>query len=283
LNTSKHASYSYAIFGIALVLFVIGTAAVLLNEAINISNNFKEGLNIELVLKDSLTNNQISTIQKSLSSKTYLKSIRYISKDEAAKILQKDLGQNFLDILGYNPLYASFSLNLRNNYTNSENFAQIKTELLKVSGISAVNVQNGVLESLDRNIRSATLVIFVITAALLIFAISLIFNTIRLVMFSSRFTIKTMQLFGATKWFIIKPFLGRSILNGLLSSILASLLIGGGIFYFDRSLPELGLQRDLYTFALLSGALAVFGILISFFSTLIAVLRYLRLKVEDLY
>lgn len=265
------------------MLFVIGTAAVLLNEAINISNNFKEGLNIELVLKDSLSNDQVATIQKSLAARSYVKSVRYISKDEAVRLLQKDLGQNFLDILGYNPLYASFSLNLRNNYTNSENFAQIKAELLKVNGIATVNFQSGVLESLDRNIKNATMIILVITTALLVFAISLIFNTIRLVMFSSRFTIKTMQLFGATKWFIIRPFLGRSLLNGLLSSILASLLIGGGLFYFDRTLPELGLQRDLYTFALLSAALAVFGILISFFSTLIAVLHYLRLKVEDLY
>jgi cell division transport system permease protein len=283
LNTSKHASYFYAIFGIALVLFVIGTAAVILNEAINISNNFKEGLNVELVLKDSLNSNQLAETQKALQLKPYVKSARYISKDEAAKILQKDLGQNFLDILGYNPLYASYSLNLKKDYTNAESFAQLKADLLKVSGVASINVQSGILEALDKNIKNATLVVLVIVAALLIFAISLIFNTIRLVMFSSRFTIKTMQLFGATKWFIIRPFLSRSIFNGLLSSIIASLLIGAGIFYFDRTLPELGLQRDLYTFALLSAGLAAFGILISFICTLIAVLHYLRLKVEDLY
>ena len=250
-----------------MVLFVIGTAAVILNEAINISNNFKEGLSIELVLKDSLNTNQAADIQKALLAKPYVKNVTYISKEEAAKILQKDLGQNFLDILGYNPLYASFSLNLRNNYTNSESFPQIKTDLLSMNGITLVNIQNGILESLDKNIKSITLVISVLVSALLIFAISLIFNTIRLVMFSSRFTIKTMQLFGATKWFIIRPFLSRSIINGLISSILAMLFIGGGIYYFDRTLPELGLQRDLFTFALLSGALTVFGILISFFST----------------
>jgi cell division transport system permease protein len=197
--------------------------------------------------------------------------------------LQKDLGQNFLDILGYNPLYASYSINLLKDYTNTESFPQIKADLLKVNGVTAVNIQSGVLESLDKNIKTATLVVLVIVTALMIFAISLIFNTIRLVMFSSRFTIKTMQLFGATKWFIIRPFLSRSLVNGLISSIIASLLIGAALFYFDRTLPELGLQRDLYTFALLSAALAAFGILISFFSTLIAVLHYLRLKVEDLY
>src|ERR1019366_3980326 len=102
-------------------------------------------------------------------------------------------------------------------------------------------------------------------------------------MFSNRFTIKTMQLIGATRWFIIKPFLGKSILNGFISGLAACLLMAALMIYFDRSYPELGLQGDLVTFALLFGAVIVFGILISFFSTVTAVMRYLRLKVEDLY
>ena len=122
-----------------------------------------------------------------------------------------------------------------------------------------------------------------VAGALLIFAISLIFNTIRLAMFSNRFTIKTQQLFGATQWFIIKPFLGRSILNGLLSGIAACALIAALVYYIDYTLPDLGLQADLITFALLFGSVILFGILISFLSTFTAVLRYLRMKVEDLY
>ena len=112
---------------------------------------------------------------------------------------------------------------------------------------------------------------------------SLIFNTIRLAMFANRFTIKTQQLFGATRWFIIKPFLGRSILNGFVSGITACILIAALVFYIDYTLPDLGLQGDLVTFGALFGVIIVFGILISFLSTLTAVLRYLRLKVEDLY
>jgi cell division transport system permease protein len=283
LTSGKHASYFYAIFGIGLVLFVLGVAAVLVIEAKKVSTNFKENLAVEVVLKDSLDIEKINALQKSIQQRYYIKNSRYISKDEAAKILQKDLGENFLDILGYNPLYASFSLNLKENYANKDSFAFVKTDLSKMDGVKLVNIQNNILESLDRNISSASFIILIVAAALLIFAVSLIFNTIRLAMFSSRFIIKTMQLFGATRWFIIKPFLGRSIWNGFVSGFFACLLIAGLIAYFDHTLPELGLQGDLITFALLFGAVIIFGILISFFSTLTAVLRYLRLKVEDLY
>ncbi|MFI5206032.1 MAG: cell division protein FtsX [Candidatus Paceibacterales bacterium] len=283
MTSGKHASYFYAIFGIGLVLFVLGVAAVLVIEAKKVSTNFKENLAVEVVLKDSLGIEKVNELQKLMHQKYYIKNTRYISKDEAAKILQKDLGENFLDILGYNPLYASFSLNLRENYANKDSFTFVKSDLSKMEGVKVVNIQNNILESLDKNISSASLIILIVAGALLIFAVSLIFNTIRLAMFSSRFIIKTMQLFGATRWFIIKPFLGRSIWNGFVSGFFACLLIAALIAYFDRTLPELGLQGDLITFALLFGAVIIFGILLSSFSTLTAVLRYLRLKVEDLY
>ena len=280
---NKHTSYFYAIFGITLVLFVIGAAAVMLIEAHRVSSDFKENLNVEVVLTDSVRASRIAPIQKALAQKPYIKNARYISKEEAAKILQKDLGDNFLDILGYNPLYASFNLNLRENYANRDSFQFIKADLAKMVEIKQVNIQNNILESLDKNIRSLSFIVLVVAGIMLVFAISLIFNTIRLAMYSSRFIIKTMQLFGATRWFIIKPFLGKSIVNGFVGGFAACLLIAALIYYFDSTLPELGLQRDLITFALLSGAIIVFGILISFFSTLTAVFRYLRMKVEDLY
>ena len=283
MATGKHASYLYAIFGITLVLFVLGVAAVIVVEAQRISTNFKENLTVEVVLKDSIGLADITATQKAIQAKDYVKSVKFISKAEAAKILQKDLGDNFLDVLGYNPLYASFNLNLNQDFANNDSFTKVKTDLKKLGSVQQVNIQSNILESLDRNVRSASFIILIVAGALLIFAVSLIFNTIRLVIFSKRFTIKTMQLFGATQWFIIKPLLGRSIVNGLLSGIIASVLLTALCYYFDNKLPELGLQRDLITFAVLSAAIVLFGILISFISTLIAVLRYLRLKVEDLY
>ena len=283
MANGKHASYFYAIFGITLVLFVLGVAAVIIVEAQRISTDFKENLTVEVVLKDSISAADITAAQNVIQTKAYVKTVKFISKAEAAKILQKDLGDNFLDILGYNPLYASFDLNLNEHFANKDSFTLVKNDLAKIGAVRQVNIQSNILESLDKNVQSASLIILIVAVALLVFAVSLIFNTIRLVIFSKRFTIKTMQLFGATQWFIIRPLLGRSIFNGLVSGIAASALLCGLFYYFDNKLPELALQRDLITFAELLGVIVLFGIFISFISTLIAVLRYLRLKVEDLY
>ncbi len=283
MANSKRTSYFYSIFGITLVLFVLGMAAVIGIEAKKVSKDFKENLTVELVLSEDVKRSEIVSLQPKLQGKRYIKNTVFVSKDEAAKILEKDLGENFLDVLGYNPLYASFHLNLLENYANRDSFEMIKKELAKFEEVKLVNIQGNLLESLDKNVRSATLIVLIVAIAFLVFSVSLIFNTIRLVMFSNRFIIKTQQLFGATRWFIIKPILGRSLLNGFISGLSASLLVGALLYYFDYALPELGLLSDLVTFAVLFVGLILFGILISFLSTLTAVLRYLRLKVEDLY
>ena len=283
MANSKRTSYFYSIFGITLVLFVLGVAAVLGIEAKKVSKDFKENLTVELVLNDNIKPSEIISLKTKLQGKRYVKNTLFVSKEEAAKILQKDLGENFLDILGYNPLYASFNLNLLEDYANKDSFEMIKKDLTKFEEVKLVNIQGNLLEALDKNVRSASFVVLIVAIAFLIFSVSLIFNTIRLVMFSNRFIIKTQQLFGATRWFIIKPFLGRSVLNGFISGLSATLLVAALLYYFNYALPELGLLSDLVTFAALFAGLLIFGILISFLSTLTAVLRYLRLKVEDLY
>ena len=283
LALNRHASYFYAIFGNTLVLFVLGVAAIFVLEAKRISTHFKENLTVELVLRDSLEAAKISSLEGLIRQKPYVKNLKYVSKDDAAKILRKDLGENFLDILGYNPLYASYIINLHENYANKDSFETINTELSGMSGVKKVSIQNNLLESLDKNVQRASLIILFVAGILLVFAISLIFNTIRLALYASRFTIKTMQLFGATRSFIIRPFLNRSIWNGFLSGFIASLLVSALILYFDYTLPELGLEADFVNFAVLLAAVILFGILISYISTLIAIFRYLRLKVENLY
>jgi cell division transport system permease protein len=283
LANGKGTSYFYAIFGITLVLFVVGVSAILILQVKKLSGDLKENLSVELVLSDSVPASKIASLQTFIQAKPYVKTTKFISKEDAAKILQQDLGENFLDLLGYNPLYASFNLNVYQQYANKDSFALVKADLATVAGIQQVNVQGNILESLDKSVRRGTFIVSMIAAALLIFAISLIFNTIRMAMYSNRFTIKTQQLFGATRWFIIKPFLGRGILNGFIGGVIACTLIAALIFYVDYTQPDLGLQSDLITFGLLFGVVILFGILISFLSTLTAVFRYLRLKVEDLY
>jgi cell division transport system permease protein len=281
--SSKGTSYFYAIFGITLVLLVLGVAGVFIIQAKKASTEFKENLTVEVVLKEDVTLDKITSVQSTIKGKKFVKSIRFVSKEEAAKILEQDLGENFLDILGYNPLYNSFLVNVFEEYSTAEGFESVKKDLSALPEVKQVNFQKNILQSLDATVKKASFIILVVAGMLLVFAVSLIFNTIRLALFSNRFTIKTMQLFGATRWFIIRPFLGKSLLNGFLSGLFACLLLAGIIAYIDHLLPDLGLHTDLFTFALLFGALILFGIVISFISTLTAVLRYLRLKVEDLY
>ena len=180
MPAGKGTTYFYAIFSITLVLFVLGMASIITIEANRVSRDFKENLMVEIVLKDNVTPDKITTLQSSLQQKKYIKNIRYISKEEAAKILQKDLGENFLDILGYNPLYGSFNLNLIGNYANNDSFDIISHDLSTVPEVKQVNIQANILESLDKKARSASFIVFFIATALLVFAISLIFNTIRL-------------------------------------------------------------------------------------------------------
>lgn len=285
MANSKGGTHFYAIIGIALVLLVLGIAGALGIEAQKLSTDFKENLTVEVVIKDKVELTDISKLQASIKGQPYVKNIKFVSKDDAAKMLKEYYkgDEDFLDILEYNPLYNSFIINLYERYTVADSIEMIRTRITAMEGIQQVNVQKDVLESLNKSVGKASLVILIVAALLLAFAISLIFNTIRLAMFSKRFTIKTMQLFGATRWFIIKPFLGRSIVNGFISGIIAGVLLTGIVGYFDYSMPELALKNDLITFALLLGALVLFGIFISFVSTLTAVLRYLRIKVEDLY
>lgn len=283
MASSKGTSYFYAIFGITLVLLVLGVAGVFIIQAKKASTEFKENLTVEVVLKEDVTLDKITSVQSTIKGKKFVKSIRFVSKEEAAKILEQDLGENFLDILGYNPLYNSFLVNVFEEYSTAEGFESVKKDLSALPEVKQVNFQKNILQSLDATVKKASFIILVVAGMLLVFAVSLIFNTIRLALFSNRFTIKTMQLFGATRWFIIRPFLGKSLLNGFLSGLFACLLLAGIIAYIDHLLPDLGLHTDLFTFALLFGALILFGIVISFISTLTAVLRYLRLKVEDLY
>lgn len=285
MASGKRTSYFYAIFGITLVLVVLGMAAAAIIEARRASAGFRENLTVEVVLRDDVTEASISQLQAAIKGKPYVKNLKFISRDSALSILKTYYKGDSMDIdlLGYNPLYPSFVLNLYSNYATPKGFDTVNNQLMAMEGVKLVNFQKNVLESLDQIVGKASLAGLFVGALLLVFAISLIFNTIRLAMFSNRFTIKSMQLFGATRWFIIRPFLGRSLFNGFISGLVAVILLAALIAYADYSMPELGLQGDLITFALLFGALILFGILISFFSTLTAVFRYLRIKVEDLY
>jgi cell division transport system permease protein len=283
MASAKKTSYFYAILGITLVLFVAGIGGAIIIEAERFTRQFKEDISVEIVLKSDLQQPQINSVQAALKAKKFVRQVKLITKEEAAKLLQNELGADYLDVLGYNPLYASFVINLNETYTSKELLESSKEELLKIEGVEQVNMPISIIDSINKKIKTFSYLILLLSGLLMLIAVSLIFSTIRLAVFSNRFIIKTEQLFGATRWFIIKPYLGRGILNGLLGGLLAVLLVGALLFYLNYTMPDLALETDLISFALLFAALIFSGIMISFLSTLLAVLRYLKMKLDELY
>lgn len=276
-------SYIYSIISITMVLFMLGILGHVLLFSQKLSEYFRESIEISLILKEGLSDADIFQFQKKLEKKPYIKSTRYISKDEAAKILTDDFGED-LAILGYNPLYASINFNLKSSYANTDSLTSIEAELKEYPQVGEIYYFKTIVELINQNIRKVTLLLIAISVILVLIAITLIDNTIRLAMYSNRFLIKSMQLVGATRWFIIKPFMARSILHGFISGVLAVIALVGLLYYAQTQLPTLIISSgDLINFGEVFVSIIVLGVLITWFSTYISVSKYLRLKLDDLY
>jgi len=276
-------SYIYSIISITMVLFMLGILGHVLLFSQKLSEYFRESIEISLILKEGLSDADIFQFQKKLEKKPYIKSTRYISKDEAAKILTDDFGED-LAILGYNPLYASINFNLKSSYANTDSLTSIEAELKEYPQVGEIYYFKTIVELINQNIRKVTLLLIAISVILVLIAITLIDNTIRLAMYSSRFLIKSMQLVGATRWFIIKPFMARSILHGFISGVLAVIALVGLLYYAQTQLPTLIISSgDLINFGGVFASIIALGVLITWFSTYISVSKYLRLKLDDLY
>lgn len=276
-------SYIYSIISITLVLFMLGILGHVLLFSQKLSEYFRESIEISIILNDDLSEADIFQFQKKLEKRPYIKSTKYISKDDAAKILSDDFGED-LSILGYNPLYASINFNLRSEYANSDSLAAIEAELKELPQVEEIYYFKAIVDLINQNIRKVTLILLGVSVMLVLIAITLIDNTIRLAMYSNRFLIKSMQLVGATRWFIIKPFMGRSILNGFISGTMAVTLLVGLLYYAQMQLPTLIVSSDdLYNFAIVFASILALGVIITWFSTYLSVSKYLRLKLDDLY
>ena len=276
-------AYFYSVFATTLVLVVMGVVIAMAIEARKISVAMKENLIVEVVLDDETSQDTVKILAQSLTKEAFVKKVTYVSKEQAAESLKKEFGDNYLDILGYNPLYPSFRVNLKEEYANPKSSDRVQRELSILPDVREVHIQRTVLGELDKSLRNFTFVGLVVGALFLAFAVSLIFSSIKLDIFSRRQVIKSMQLFGATRWFIIRPYMWRSIFNGLISAVLASVIVFAISYYLHYEFSALVLTTDLLIFALLSGILIVSGILISLLSTLIALTKYLNYKLDDLY
>ncbi|MCW3461890.1 cell division protein FtsX [Chitinophaga nivalis] len=276
-------SYLYSIIGVALVLFLLGTLGVVVIHANKLSVYFKESIEVQVILRDNVKENQALALRDSIAQKPYIKSIEYVSKDMAAKRFQKDFGEDFITLLQYNPLYSSINIKANASYVNTDSLKIIEANLSKQSIVREISYQRTLVSKLNENVNKIGLVILIISGLLALVVIFLIDNTIRLAMFSNRFLIKTMQMVGATRWFIAKPFDLRSIANGAISALIAIAGLMGIMSFSDKVLPELAGLRDNLMIAVLFIGMIIIGICISLVSTHRSVMKYLRLKLDDLY
>ena len=262
---------------------MLGITGLLVLKAKSISNAVKENIGITIYLRDDVKDADVKRLQKSLSASRYVKTTEFVSKEEAAEILQQDLGEEFVDFLGYNPLSSSIDIRMNAEYAHPDSLAWIEADLLENPKIRDVAYRKDLLSAVNENIRKITIVLVGFSVMLLFVAIALINSTIRLSIFSQRFIIRSMQLVGATSGFITRPFVMRSMVNGLYGALISIVLIALVVYSAQNQMPEIFDINDIKLYAIVIAGVVGLGLLISWFSTTLAVRRYLRLKTDQLY
>ncbi len=276
-------SYLTLVISVSLVLFLLGVLGLVIINARELSDYFRESLSFSVMLDDDAREADIRMLQKDLDAKPYVKSTEYISKDEAAVKMKEDLGEDFISFLGDNPLPPSIDVYLYADYTSPDSVTKIEKYVTEYPFVKEVYYEESLLFLINENIRKISLFLLVLSACLFLIAVTIINNTIRLAIYSKRFLIRTMQLVGATRSFIRKPFLVRSIYHGLLAALIAMLLLMGLLYLIEKELLMVFSFESTNLLILLGISLVLAGILINFFSTYFSVNRYLVISDDKLY
>jgi cell division transport system permease protein len=271
------------IISITLVLFLMGLMGLILLHARHLSDYVRENIGFSVMLKDEVREARIIEIKKSLDLQPYIKSSEYIPKEKAAQRLRQELGEDFIDFLGYNPLLPGIELRIRAAWTNRDSLGNIERRLLAIPGIKEVIYQKPLVDAVNQNVEKISLILLGFSGILLFIAIVLINNTIRLSVYSKRFMIRTMQLVGATEGFIRRPMVLKSLGHGFLSAFFALLMLMALVYLAIEEIPELPELSSIPTLASLVGGLFLTGLLITFTSTWFAVRKYLRIRTDLLY
>jgi len=276
-------SYFSVIISITLVLFLLGVLGMLVINARKVETHFKEQIALSIDLKENVKEIEIAQLQKNLKLSDYVKSTRFISKEEAAEIAQEENGEKFMDFIGYNPFQNSIDVYLNSEFVTLNKLEEIKTDLLQKSYVDEVRYDVDLVSLMNKNVKRISFWLIAISVVFAFIAMLLINSSIRLAVYSKRFIIKTMQMVGATKHFIRRPFIWKSIRLGILGSLLAVAGLVVVAYYLDKNLPELNLLSNPTLFASLCTGVVLLGIIITWVSTFFATQRFLNLKTDDLY
>jgi cell division transport system permease protein len=283
LNRRILSSSASVVISLSLVLFVIGLLGLVLINAQRLSNYVKENIGFTIMLKEGVNEIEIMNFQKILDAADFAKSSTFVSKEQATKDLQNDLGEDFVSFLGYSPLLASVDVKLNASYANTDSLAAIKTELNVYPVVHTIFYQENLIDKLNSNVNRLSFFLLSFCLLLFVIAFALINNTIRLSVYSKRFLIRTMRLVGATNSFIQKPFLVKGIYQGIYSSIFAIFMLIGSIQLIQSETASMLNITDLKIIGFIFILVFIFGFFLSWISTFFAVRKFIKQNESELY
>lgn len=276
-------SYFSVVLSISLVLFLMGILGLLVLNSKKVGDYFKEQIPIVVFLKDTAKEVEIDQLKQSLALADYTKDAVYVTKEEAAAEHSAIIGENYLEYLGDNPLQNSIDVRLIADFVTPEKIEEIVHEIKNKNFVDDVVYDKPLTEQLTSNVSKISVWILGIAILFLAIAVLLINSSIRLSVYAKRFTIKTMQMVGATKRFIRRPFIFKSVRLGIIGSLIAIVGVAGMLYYANKMFPQLQLLEDKLLLGILFGGIFVLGILITWVSTFLATQRFLNLRTDDLY
>jgi len=276
-------SYVSVVISIALVLFLLGCLGLLVINSKKVADHFKEQVVMTIYLNDTAKDVEVNQLKKSLAMADYTKEAVYVSKEEAAEFMKAETGEDFMDFVGYNPLKNSIDVHLKADFVTTEQLAEISEGLSNKAFIEEIRYDNDLVELMNDNVKKITFWVLIISALFTLIAVLLINSSIRLAVYSKRFIIKTMQMVGATKRFIRRPFVWKSVQLGIIGALVALAGMAVVLYYLDLTFPELELLRNAVLIGALFVGIFLLGILITWISTFIATQRFLNLKTDQLY
>ena len=278
-------SYAMSLMSIMLVLFLLGVFALLMMHARKLSDHIKENIGFEIVMNSNVKEASILYLQKELDAMPAVKSTEYITKDEAIRRLSEDLGEDFLQWLGNeeNPLLPSIDVRFNADYANIDSLTVIESQLLENENVKEIYYQKSLVEVINQNIKRIGTALIAASIILLIIAISLIRNTIRLSIYSKRFLVRSMQLVGATESFIRRPFVKSGVSQGFFGALLSDILLITMMYWLNKRIPELALIQSTEITVCIYLGIIVIGIILASISTATALRKYLNAHIDKLY
>lgn len=276
-------SYFSVVLSVFLVLFLLGLLGLFIINSRRLSDNFKEDIVMTVFFKNEATDSIFKSFESEMKASKFAKDFKFISKEEAAKEHEKTLGEHFTEFLGANPLYNSYDIHLKADYVTNPEFSRVESEIRKNAMVADVVYDKQLITLVNDNVKRISMWVLIISGIFAVISILLINSSLRLSIYANRFIIKTMQMVGATKAFIRKPFIKKSVILGVIGALLAIVALIGVLIYVATNYPGLDIfKNQVLTIMVLLGVL-VLGVLITWIGTYFATQRFLNLRTDDLY